>query len=97
MKNANLGDCFSYADHLSISADRLGKKLNADIEWTLDDDSFKRSQLSYGPSASAEHHKMKSHVSYFSDNNAYMVNVISFQQKGLQYIFPPFSLLGPVI
>lgn len=96
---------FHIPGRLNIRADRLSrlsKKLNDDMEWSLCDNIFQKLQDQFGHFlmdlfASAENHKLKSYVSYLPDKNACAVNAYSLQWKRLNYAFPPFSLLGPVI
>ena len=47
--------------------------------------------------ASSENHKLPLYVSYLPDSNAFAVNAFSLHWKELNYAFPPFSLLGPII
>ncbi|XP_045167144.1 uncharacterized protein LOC123530436 [Mercenaria mercenaria] len=87
------------ADTLS----RMSKKLNDDMEWSLHESVFNCIQEKMGTCsvdlfASAANHKLDQYVSYVPEGHEIAVNAFSLSwSKGLNYIFPPFSLLGKVL
>ena len=96
---------FHISGKLNVWADtlsRVSKKLNSDMEWTLSHDIFLKVQNKLGHChmdlfASSENHKLPLYVSYLPDSNTFAVKAFSLQWKELNYAFPPFSLLGPII
>ena len=87
------------ADALS----RFSKKLNDDMEWSLNETVFNKIELRMGKCdidlfASAKNRKTDKYVSFIPDLRAYAVNAFSLTwTNALHYIFPPFSMLGAVL
>ena len=97
---------FHIPGRLNIRADklsRLGKSLNPDMEWALEESIYsaithKMGRCEIDLFASAKNRKHKLYVSYLPDKNAYAINAFSLQwNHKLLYAFPPFSVIGRVI
>jgi hypothetical protein len=91
----------------NIQADRLSRKLNDDLEWTLNVNIVKRILRCYhiNPDnvdvdmfASRLNNQMEKYVSLLPDPNAIAIDAFSMQWNSLfVYLFPPFSVIGQVL
>ena len=83
-------------------ADRLSRKMNEDMEWSLSQEVFLDVQANLGALdidlfASRDNHKLDRYVSYLPDSKAVAVNAFSLTWTNNSFLFPPFSLLGLVL
>ena len=82
---------------------RFSKKLNDDMEWSLNDTVFNKIESKMGKCdidlfASAKNFKIDKYASFVPDIRAYAVNAFSLTwTNASHYIFPPFSMLGAVL
>jgi hypothetical protein len=90
----------------NIQADRLSRKLNDDLEWTLNVNIVKRILRCYhiNPDnvvdmfASRLNNQMEKYVSLLPDPNAIAIDAFSMQWNSFfVYLFPPFSVIGQVL
>lgn len=83
-------------------ADRLSRKMNENMEWSLSQEVFLDVQANLGALdidlfASRDNHKLDRYVSYLPDSKAVAVNAFSLTWTNNSFLFPPFSLLGLVL
>lgn len=86
------------------TADRLSRTGNDDLEWSLDQTVFEKIQTKYPEMhtdlfASKLNAKLASYVSRHPEPNAIAVDAFSltWNNKALYYIFPPFSLICRIL
>lgn len=104
--------CINRNIHLSIGfvsgvlnseADKLSRKINDDLEWTLDNNIFQSIVDRFGQPdidlfASRLNHKLDKYVSYTPDPHAFAVDAFSISWSDFYgYIFAPFSTLNMVL
>ena len=94
---------FHIPGKLNVKADglsRISKKLNSDMEWALDMHCFQEIERKMGKCtidlfASSCNHKLERYVSFIPDDKACAVNAFSISWSNeINYLFPPFSVLG---
>ncbi|XP_071145224.1 uncharacterized protein [Mytilus edulis] len=92
------------AGKLNIEADKLSRKLNDDIEWTLKTELFEKLQSTVGTMhidlfASRLNNRTTQYVSYKPDPHAIAIDAftIKWTNNNFYYIFPPFSVIGQVL
>ncbi|KAK3100452.1 hypothetical protein FSP39_020111 [Pinctada imbricata] len=101
-------DIYISAKHLpgveNVQADRLSRKLNDDMEWMLNDNTFEKIMTIYSLKngidlfASRLNYRLPLYVSYLPDPNAIAVDAFSMKwNTNFMYMFPPFSILGRVL
>lgn len=97
---------FHIPGKLNIRADelsRLGKKLNDDMEWALQQEAYNDITTKMGICdidlfASKRNKKLETYVSYIPDDKAVAVNAFSISWENYNcYAFPPFSVIGRVV
>ena len=97
---------FHIPGRLNVRADelsRLGKKLNEDMEWALQQEIYsaivgKMGICDIDLFASKKNNKVKAYASYLPDEEAVAVNAFSISWGNYtNYAFPPFSIIGRVI
>ena len=99
LKCAFIAGCNNnFADFMS----RLSDKKNT--EWSVSDLTFTLITTNFGEPtidlfASEKNKKCEQYVSWVPDKNAYAIDAftIKWQDMGLMYIFPPFSLMGKTL
>lgn len=97
---------FHIPGKLNVRADelsRLGKRLNDDMEWALQQDTYdaivhKMGKCDTDLFASNKNKKLERYMSYLPDGEAIAVNAFSVSwDNAIYYAFPPFSIIGQVI
>ena len=95
--------CFHIPGRLNVTADRLSRTKNLDMEWSLIDSIFNKIQDIYGQFdidlfASTKNHKCIKYASFEPDCRAFAINAFSLIWSDFfAYIFCPFSVLGPAL
>ena len=88
----------------NLQADALSRSFKDDLEWSLVDGSFGILRLRYpymeiDMFASTLNAKLTKYVSFYPDHEALATDAfsIAWDNKGLLYMFPPFSLIPRVL
>ncbi|CAG2191649.1 unnamed protein product [Mytilus edulis] len=88
----------------NVTADKLSRKLNEDMEWMLKPEVFEIVEQVFGKItvdlfASGFNKQKQRYVSFLPDLNAMAIDAFTFSwtSSDVYYIFPPFSLLGKVL
>ena len=87
----------------NVEADKLSRKVNDDMEWSLKSDIFEEitnivGNMNIDLFASRLNHKLPRYVSYNPDPQALAINAFTIKWINYNcYIFPPFSVIGRVI
>ena len=86
----------------NVEADILSRKINDNIEWTLDQDSFDDICIKFGnPSidlfASRINKKLPRYISFLPDAEAVAINAFHHKWEEFAYIFPPFNLISRIL
>ena len=95
--------CFHIPGRLNVTADKLSRLTNNDMEWSLEGSVFSSIQDIYGQFdidlfASSKNHKCVKYASFKPDCRAFAINAFSLVWGDFfAYIFCPFSVLGAVL
>ncbi|MEW8544652.1 MAG: hypothetical protein AB2693_14070 [Candidatus Thiodiazotropha sp.] len=95
--------CFHIPGRLNVTADRLSRIKNNDMEWSLEVSVFNNIQDIYGQFdidlfASSKNHKCPKYAAFQPDHRAFAINAFSLVWNDFfAYIFCPFSVLGTVL
>lgn len=87
----------------NVTADKMSRKLNDDLEWKLNPNVFNCIQEIFGPLhfdlfASRLNAQLEHYISFLPDPGAVHVDAFSISWTNeTNYAFPPFSLLGRVL
>lgn len=95
--------CFHIPGRLNITADKLSRKVNNDMEWSIINSVFSSIQDKFGEFdidlfASTANHKCARYATFNPDCKAFAVNAFSLTWSDyFVYIFCPFSVLGATL
>ena len=94
--------CFHIPGRLNVTADKLSRLTNNDMEWSLEGSVFSSIQDIYGQFdnlfASSKNQECVKYASFKPDCRAFAINAFSLVWSDFfAYIFCPFSVLGAVL